>query len=375
MALLELRQELLDEIAFHLDAFALLALRQTGKHVYHALGGNANLHKAFITLETYWASDQHGYGTWHDIDVIDDVPDTPNADRAHADDDSDASGYVDDEILDREHKRNCGSGQRCPQPEPYPPYEEYLGRAPCYTCLRISMPGNTHDTWGHTIHGENPEVPWWALTGLASAGKKYLDLFATCAAKYTVDRAPLPRQQRAGLCLPCFKVANPGWVEFKTQLELRVSRIKRYKHALGAGKSERALLKLAKALDPRTTESELPLDWALWRYVYEPVSESELQDRTNMLRALDYKYKLRGVESQMDRYLMWMRFIDDRERVCPHKVVPPAVDKLLELGEWPKWKHIAEDLRDTVKGWGAAECGLGCKLEREVEVWSYRHSR
>ncbi|KAK3659044.1 hypothetical protein LTR56_001481 [Elasticomyces elasticus] len=49
----------------------------------------------------------------------------------------------------------------------------------------------------------------------------------TCAAKYTVDRAPPACQQRAGLCLPCFKIANPVWVEFKRQLELRLNRIKR----------------------------------------------------------------------------------------------------------------------------------------------------
>ncbi|KAK5691438.1 hypothetical protein LTR97_011431 [Elasticomyces elasticus] len=186
----------------------------------------------------------------------------------------------------------------------------------------------------------------------------------TCAAKYTVDRAPPALQQRAGLCLPCFKIANPGWVEFKRQLELRLNRIKRYKNALGDRKSEGALARLTKVLDPRTTGGALPLDWALWRHVYEP--SPELQETPKMQRDLNVYYKLQEVEGQMDRYLMWMQFIDDRERICPHKVVPPVVDKLAELGEWPQWECITEDLRDSVKGWATAECGIGCKLARGV---------
>src|ERR1700712_4976409 len=105
MLLLELPQELLDLIGPYLDAFAYLALRQTGKLVYEALGDDDGLRTALVELEMYWITEANVFA------VMRKVP----------------------------H----------PQPEPYASYRDFLGRAACYTCLNITTPSMTHQ---HSHH-------------------------------------------------------------------------------------------------------------------------------------------------------------------------------------------------------------------------------
>ncbi|KAK3661665.1 hypothetical protein LTR56_000154 [Elasticomyces elasticus] len=279
MALLELPQELLDEIASHLDAHALLALRETGKYVYHAVGGDASLRVALVKLEQYWASAAHVCAVQFN--------------------------YIDQ--------------------EPYPSYKRYLGRAPCFTCLRISTPQNTHRP-RHQYPGWNmPMLPWRG------------------------DYDGRGREDRLGLFRECIDCT----------IKRRVAALARLAPA-----TEKARARVAAKIDPRKTKGELPLDWALWKHVYEPASRHEH-------RWALYS-KLKPALKHMQRYLAWMDFIDDRQQVCPHKAIPPAMDVWSELGEWPQWEQIAVKLRNTVEDWDTADCGLGCKFARGVEVWDSR---
>ncbi|KAK5743242.1 hypothetical protein LTR17_002719 [Elasticomyces elasticus] len=221
MALLELPQELLDEIASHLDAHALLALRETGKYVYHAVGGDANLRVALVKLEQYWASAAHVCAVQFN--------------------------YIDQES--------------------YPSYKRYLGRAPCFTCLRISTPQNTHRP-RHQYPGWNmPMLPWRG------------------------DYDGRGREDRLGLFRECIDCT----------IKRRVAALARLAPA-----TEKARARVAAKIDPRKTKGELPLDWALWKHVYEPASRHEH-------RWALYS-KLKPALKHMQRYLAWMEFIDDRQQ-------------------------------------------------------------
>ncbi|KAK3615789.1 hypothetical protein LTR56_026379 [Elasticomyces elasticus] len=365
MSLLELPQEMVDAIALYLDAFAYLTLRQTGKHIYHAFGGDASLRQELVDLETYWSTERQVFATMHNDPHL--------------------------------------------KTEPYPSYQECLNRAPCYTCLRISTPRNTVTrSWtSEGGSGEGPMLPWDGYGGIhcdrfdaVDISRKCIDCrldflidgrckenpscrewagfhtnnyvlstmsgeFATwcttCETKVWSHEHPKARQHRSGLCLPCFEKANLGWLAFQSRLAVRTQRVQRYRSSLErstrfGGQIDTAKIKTkTQATGPRPLMNDVQEDWALWKDVVNPPLDAATTE-VQHARFLD-------IERQMQRYLMWMRLVDKKSEpacICRHKISPPPHDALVELGDWPEWEGVVAQVKEDIKGWGEAPCGMWC---------------
>ncbi|TKA71683.1 hypothetical protein B0A55_07681 [Friedmanniomyces simplex] len=327
MTLLALPQELLDEIAGHLDAFAYLSLRHTSNSLYHALGGDASLRTALVELETYWSREPH---------ITAGTPRNTNQHSHHG-------KYSDVAML---------------------PWGGLGG----FDRMQFNTLGLTRQCIACTIQAAVASQPH---ANARSDPQVYLSMASTwtfwctaCETKITTEDPPFPRQHHAGLCLPCFDVANPGWLRFRDRLEVRVKPVQRYESWLRsilvkpdidgcpAGATGNKARRVAGLQSPQDDVEEEE-DWPLWRHV--------LADSGEMTRE-ELHAKFANVARQMQSYLMWMRSVDRRKRVCRHKAARPAVNELSGLGEWPKWEDIIRELGES-DGWGRAACGRRCKGE------------
>ncbi|KAK3066591.1 hypothetical protein LTR53_017005, partial [Teratosphaeriaceae sp. CCFEE 6253] len=179
-----------------------------------------------------------------------------------------------------------------------------------------------------------------------------------CSATVTTKTPLLRRQERAGLCLACFETANPGWIAFKERLDTRLKRAQRYESYLlnvTSGRHDRPRKTGAReTTGPRPPQDDLQEDWALWRDVFEGPPDQDL-----VVLHARFAAATRG----MQRYLTWMRTVDDEKAVCQHKAAMPLMDKLAELGPWPAWEDIRRQMEGSPSGLGTGPCRRYCKAQ------------